>query len=95
MQEDKEFLDQQISHHFQGKMRGTKVVVRNGSRLNTGDLHKMALDTCKAVIVLSDPEIPPNTVRVLFPSVIGESRRNVATKTISVLYAASLTVNPP
>lgn len=62
-QEDKEFVDAQVLHHFQNDMRGTKVVVRNGSRLNTPDLKKMALKTCKAVVVLSDPDEEANKAR--------------------------------
>ena len=41
----------------------TKVVFRQGSRLMASDLEKVAVDTARSVVVLSDTTLTPDKVR--------------------------------
>ncbi|KAJ8613121.1 hypothetical protein CTAYLR_004807 [Chrysophaeum taylorii] len=52
---NKDVIEAQILHRFRRRLRGSRIIVRNGSSMLMQDLQKVAVDRAKVSILLSDP----------------------------------------
>ena len=59
---DKQNMERELySFIAEDELKGTKVVFRSGSRLRTADMRKVAIEAARAIIIVSDVRLDPDT----------------------------------
>ena len=59
---DKQDMERELySFIAEDELKGTKVVFRSGSRLRTADMRKVAIEAARAIIIVSDVRLDPDT----------------------------------
>jgi hypothetical protein len=59
---EKQDMERELySYITESELMGTKVVFRSGSRLRTADMRRVALESARSVIIVSDVRLDPDT----------------------------------